>query len=170
VDSSEVASLAAEAAANAVAKLIPLAQRIVLEHMTVRESFNFKPLGPDAHRLPMLHELLAKLRVNFPKWENIPGRPTDLRQFALHTGTYDREITDDDVKKKAHYSARYLMKAPPRRIADWWFDLQRLLDLVDSINKHDKATNPEQAKEKAEKIHREIVYAVGRICYWVRLF
>ncbi|MGH8605769.1 MAG: hypothetical protein ACREXR_24150, partial [Gammaproteobacteria bacterium] len=88
--------------------------------------------------------------------------PKDLQQFLLHTGDYEDEVTDKEVED-SHFSAINILRAPPRRIADWWFDLQRLLDRVDSIEKDAETPDPGTT---AKKVHKEIVFALGRICYW----
>ncbi|MGH8626556.1 MAG: hypothetical protein ACREYC_15235 [Gammaproteobacteria bacterium] len=156
----EVAGWAGQAAANAAAKLIPLAQRIVLEHMSVRESLNFTPLSPVAQRFPRFHQLLARLPLDSEARNT--ASPKDLQQFLLHTGDYEDEVTDKEVED-SHFSAINILRAPPRRIADWWFDLQRLLDRVDSIEKDAETPDPGTT---AKKVHKEIVFALGRICYW----
>lgn len=166
VDSKEVAGWAGEAATNAVAKLIPLAQRIVLERMSVREALNFKPLVPDASRLVRFHELLALLPVTFKAWEHITGTPTNFREFILctkeskKTKKSKKEVTEEEVKN-SHYSAKNILNAPPRRVADWWIDLRRLLDLFHSVT-----DNKDVAVSEQNEIHRQMVFAIGRVCYW----
>ena len=158
----EVAGWAGQAAANAAAKLIPLAQRIVLEHMSVCESLNFTPLSAVAQRFPRFHQLLARLTLDSEARNTASYQPKNLRQFLLHTGDYEDEVKDHEVEdhevEDSHVSAINILRAPPRRIADWWFDLQRLLDRVDSIKK--------DTPDRRTKVHKEIVYALGRICYW----
>ena len=257
VDSNEVAGWAGQAAANAVTKSIPLAQRIVLEHMSVCESLNFKPLSAAAQRLPRFHQLLARFPLSSEEGYTARYGLKDLRQFLLHarhygydlrlmsvaaadgllnegrnlvivalvgtdlhirifdaSGTkvvdkaenelatgetltalkkqlnpipeesdlskehkqkiigdatsiaghtrhYKDDVTDEQVEN-AHCSAKNMLRAPPRHIADWWFMLQTLLDRVVS-NKKDTTTLGRQIT--ARKLHKEIVYALGRICY-----
>ena len=165
VDSNAVAGWAGQAAANAAAKLIPLAQRIALEHMSIQESLNFKPFAPDARQLIPFHELLAQLPVTFEAWGNTTNAPKNLREFLLCTNVskkkVKKEVEEQDVAN-SHYSAKNILHAPPRRIADWWLDLQRVLDLLDRINKNAAASK----KQKTTEIHGEMVFAMGRICYW----
>ncbi len=162
VDSNEVAGWAGQAAANAVAKLIPLAQRITLEHMSVHESLNFTPLSAAAQRPPRFHQLLARIPLKFEAKYTARHHLKDLREFLLGARDYEDEVKEKDVEK-AHCSAKTILRAPPRRIADWWFDLQRLLDRVDGIIKSSTTLDPQIA---AKKVHKEIVLALGRICYW----
>jgi hypothetical protein len=150
VSPAEIAGRAGNVATNAMRKLLPPAQRVRLEAMTVAEALNFRPLGagPDATRL---HQILAKCLVHsetplrmFEKGQNVSASAfVSLRDLMLARGLQldaqtgsakppldqrtDRDMTDLDVKNAA-YSGIGFLRASPRRLADLWFFLKQIAD------------------------------------------
>jgi hypothetical protein len=157
----EVAQWAGQVAANALAKLIPLAQRIHLEQMSVRESLNFRPLSAVIQRRPTLHQLFARFPLEAETGYATLYDLKNFRQFLLLGARYYKDKVID--VRESHYSAKNILKAPPRRIADWWSAFQWLLDRVASIKRG--AATPDQ-KTTAIKVHKEMLRALGRVCYW----
>jgi hypothetical protein len=141
-------------------KLIPPAQRIFLNRFSVRESLNYVPLVQDAVGLPRLHDLLANCPLNLPVLENsLRDPPKSLRDFLLSAAEVNGTVTDDDVAR-SHYAAISILHAPPRRIADWWLTLQRLVERFARILQESRLYD----RGKKVQVHRAIVNAVTDIC------
>ena len=147
IDPGSVGVLAGDVAANAIRKLLPPAHRVELRPMSVLEALNFRPLGAPSSD-PALHELFAECGV-FPQWtlppvpgvaatplEKQPGKRASLRQLLLAppmiavisdaTPKRPHPTFDEQAVSTAVYSARSVIQAPPRRVADMWLGIHQL--------------------------------------------
>lgn len=116
-------------------KLLPPAQRVHLDRMSVKEALNYQPHSPQSN-LPRLHKLLAQCPVVLKGMPVFEKRGIeDLRSLILYrapASIHDgRDITDKELAN-AIYTARAIFQMPPRHVADWWLALQDLKAQIDS--------------------------------------
>jgi hypothetical protein len=141
----EVASVAGTVAANALRKLIPPAQRIILKPLDVLEALNFRPLGHTPQD-PFFHQLLAQLPIlvfeSSPQNRAVPMLRTrsNLRQMLMNEGDRVFPFTEAprpemgeglltrEVLKRASYSALRLLQVPSRKIADLWYACRKIVE------------------------------------------
>lgn len=136
-----VGTMAGDIAANALRKLLPPSQRIVLQEMTVVEGLNFRPLGR-IEEDKRIHELMAGCFVTSESWsplllseeQRTTVRAPSLRDFLLFDRqrlmgvkepvALPKETSATDVET-ALYSAKSFFRATPRQLTDLWLVLER---------------------------------------------
>jgi hypothetical protein len=137
---SVVGAMAGDIAANALRKLLPPSQRVVLSTMSLLEGLNFRPLGHgESDR--RLHELLAQCPmvlnepVHFLQATPAGGMPAIwLRDFLLVEGFAQEQTTsrppqptsgplEVDHLTQCAYTGRRFFETTPRRLADLWLTL-----------------------------------------------
>jgi hypothetical protein len=144
-----VAALAGDVCANAIRKLLPPGQRVHLRPMLVDEAMNFRPLG--STKSPSLYELLSQCTVTTrsrsPESSSPPERISLLDLLitpplsVLPASDVDNpeQPTDEPSVPEAErariatknpiYFGTKFFAAPPRRVADTWFELYRIMRL-----------------------------------------
>ena len=169
VEPQEVGMMAGSVAAHTLRKLIPPAQRILLEPWMLHKALNFRPLGHDPNHEPRLHQLLAQCPVVFDgdaagesSRETLPkfsGHDIDnLRDFLLlkkipligpRTPMPERpigeEVTQADLDQELYRVPR-LFKTTSRRLTDLWMALREVCN-----------ADPEQPREIRAKAVREVL-------------
>jgi hypothetical protein len=134
-----IATTSAGIASQALRKLIPVGQRFRLRPMTVEEALEYKPLGIHGDGRA-LKDLLAQVRVNLASGGG--KLPPDGAGPAADGGKEEISVLDmisaeGPFGGGPFYTARKLLEAPPRHIADLWF----MLDSVTSGDPKEFALN-----------------------------
>jgi hypothetical protein len=161
-----VATMAGDIAANALRKLLPSSQRIELKPMLLVEALNFRPLGY-AESDQRLHELLHCCPLQPAEPISFLGKTVSLRDFVLvrdfatvETGPpvmpARGQLELDHLKRNA-YSGLPFFKTTPRRLADSWLALQRIVGSLSPQNEESDRQVSEPSIKQLNWAHEEVV-------------
>lgn len=128
----EVLSRVREMKARYLRKLLPIAQRAVIEWTQWREALDFRPpVHTDSIAVPPLHSLLSDVRIS---WKHEPGvadpsllnylAPSSIRE--LDENGLDEETSKAIRRFREAYSGLLILDATPRELFDLWMDLRKL--------------------------------------------
>jgi hypothetical protein len=123
VDKDEVRSKASELGSALMRKLIPPGQRVFLNAMAPAEALGYRPDPADDNE-PTLATLLGAFPIKFlptDRGGTLAGRTLQTLRDLLAPETNG----DVPSNERVPYSGATFLAAPPRRIADLWFDLRR---------------------------------------------
>ncbi|MBI4917900.1 MAG: hypothetical protein HY825_18835 [Acidobacteria bacterium] len=138
----EIGGTVRSIAAHAMRKLLPPAQRIALEDMTIDEALRYQPRAQD---VSTLGQLLAKVPVEVETAVQLPaardrGVPKEWRlagstiqglanflDFGPWDGWSDALPRDEFSRRVANpYTGAIVLRSSPRHVADLWFSLDRV--------------------------------------------
>ncbi|HEV7404599.1 MAG TPA: hypothetical protein VGO11_16785 [Chthoniobacteraceae bacterium] len=162
VSPDEVAHRAGNVAANAMRKLLPPAQRVHLEAMSLAEAAFFRPLGSQSAEGGeglALHEIMqclplgtgetkprpsaSRAKASETAGQNLFSLPkvANLRDLLLGAAAgikLEGQKAPLSTRERpslldgAFYSGRFLLNAAPRRLADIWFSLNEVMASKDT--------------------------------------
>jgi hypothetical protein len=175
-----VGALASDIAANALRKLLPPSQRIELAPMSLFEGLTFLPLGHDKND-PPLHALLARcpilLRseiISLTAASKQQLAHVSLREFLLvdrfsiegkrlpdAAGNTPLQLTD---LGRWNYTGMQLFQSTPRRLADFWLELQRITDTLPAQSMQTDSDEEEAPFEKTERAWQQLVNYFAQLC------
>jgi hypothetical protein len=126
----EVASVAGVAAFNIVRKLLPPSQCVTLRHMTVPEAIQYPRHDNDALTIGSLLQRFAirSQPVGTPRLGLLERGIDKLQTLADLLGAHNQPVGTSPrpiSNSSSHYFGSNLLAAPPRHVADLWFDLSR---------------------------------------------